>query len=81
MKRRSFTFRLFLRLLPVLALAAALPWLLAYWLDHGWAVAIVSTAILLALMWWALRRATAPVRSLMRALSGTTSSYLSLIHI
>lgn len=28
MKRRSFTFRLFLRLLPVLALAAALPWLL-----------------------------------------------------
>jgi len=26
MKRRSFTFRLFLRLLPVLALAAAFPW-------------------------------------------------------
>ena len=36
MKRRSFTFRLFLRLLPVLALAAALPWLLAYWMNHGW---------------------------------------------
>ncbi|WP_116896428.1 FAD-dependent oxidoreductase [Pseudomonas syringae] len=75
MKRRSFTFRLFLRLLPVLALAAALPWLLAYWMDHGWVVTSVSAALLLALMWWTLRRATAPVRSLMRALSGTTSSY------
>lgn len=75
MKRSSFTFRLFLRLLPVLALAAAGPWLLAYWMDRGWLVALVSTALLLALMWWTLRRATAPVRSLLRALSGTTSSY------
>ncbi|MCC7633676.1 sensor histidine kinase [Stenotrophomonas rhizophila] len=75
MKRGSFTFRLFLRLLPVLALAAALPWALAFWMDHGWAVALVSAGILLALMWWSLRRATAPVRSLLRALSGTTSSY------
>ncbi|AEM52859.1 sensor histidine kinase [Stenotrophomonas maltophilia] len=75
MKRRSFTFRLFLRLLPVLALAAALPWLLAYWMNHGWVVTTASAVILLALMWWTLRRATAPVRSLMRALSGTTSSY------
>ena len=75
MSRRSFTFRLFLRLLPVLALAAAGPWLLAYWLDHGWAVTLISTLALLALMWWTLRRATAPVRSLLRALSGTTSSY------
>ena len=75
MGRRSFTFRLFLRLLPVLALAAAGPWLLAYWMDHGWAVTLVSTVLLLALMWWTLRRATAPVRSLLRALSGTTSSY------
>jgi len=75
MKRTSFTFRLFLRLLPVLALAAAGPWLLAYWMDRGWLVALVSSAGLLALMWWTLRRATAPVRSLLRALSGTTSSY------
>jgi len=75
MKRSSFTFRLFLRLLPVLALAAALPWALAFWMDHGWVVALVSAAVLLALMWWSLRRATAPVRSLLRALSGTTSSY------
>lgn len=75
MKRTSFTFRLFLRLLPVLALAAAGPWLLAFWLDHGWLVTLVSGMVLLALMWWTLRRATAPVRSLLRALSGTTSSY------
>ncbi len=75
MKLRSFTFRLFLRLLPVLALAAALPWLLAYWMDRGWVVVLTSTLILLALMWWALRRATAPIRSLLRALAGTTSSY------
>lgn len=61
MKRRSFTLRLFLRLLPVLALAAALPWLLAYWMDHGWVVTTVSALILLSLMWWTLRRATAPV--------------------
>lgn len=75
MKRSSFTFRLFLRLLPVLALAAAGPWLLAYWMDEGWLVTLVSTVALLILMWWTLRRATAPVRSLLRALSGTTSSY------
>lgn len=75
MKRTSFTFRLFLRLLPVLALAAAGPWLLAYWMDQGWLVTLVSAVALLVLMWWTLRRATAPVRSLLRALSGTTSSY------
>ena len=75
MKRRSFTFLLFLRLLPVLALAAALPWLLAYWMNHGWWVTGISSVVLLSLMWWSLRRATAPVRSLMRALAGTTSSY------
>jgi two-component system nitrogen regulation sensor histidine kinase NtrY len=75
MNQRSFTFQLFLRLLPVLALAAALPWLLAYWMDHGWGVAILSGIVLLALMWFSLNRAIAPVRSLMRALSGVVSSY------
>ena len=34
MLRRSLTLRLFLRLLPVLALAAALPWAFAYWIDR-----------------------------------------------
>ncbi|MBD8641995.1 ATP-binding protein [Stenotrophomonas sp. CFBP 13724] len=75
MRQRSFTFQLFLRLLPVLALAAALPWLLAYWMDHGWGVAILSGIVLLGLMWFSLNRAIAPVRSLMRALSGVVSSY------
>jgi nitrogen fixation/metabolism regulation signal transduction histidine kinase len=73
--RRSFTFGLFLRLLPVLALAAAMPWLLAYWMDRGWEVVACSALLLLALMWWTLRRATAPMRSLFRALAGTVSSY------
>ncbi|MBD8695782.1 ATP-binding protein [Stenotrophomonas sp. CFBP 13718] len=75
MKPRSLTVRLFLRLLPVLALAAALPWLLAYWMDHGWAVALLSGIVLLSLMWISLSRAIAPVRSVMRALSGVVSSY------
>lgn len=75
MMTRSFTFRLFVRLLPVLALAAATPWLLAYWFDRGWEVMVFSGVALLLLMWWVLRRATAPVRSLFRALAGTTSSY------
>lgn len=73
--RRSFTVGLFLRLLPVLALAAAMPWLLAYWMDSGWEVVTFSALSLLALMWWTLRRATAPMRSLFRALAGTVSSY------
>ncbi|MBD7922483.1 sensor histidine kinase [Xanthomonas bonasiae] len=73
--RRSFTVGLFLRLLPVLALAAAMPWLLAYWMDRGWEVVTFSALLLLALMWWTLRRATAPMRSLFRALAGTVSSY------
>ena len=75
MRSRSFTFTLFLRLLPVLALAAALPWLLAYWMDHGWLVVVTSAIVVLGAMWYALHRATSPIRSLLRALSGTTSSY------
>lgn len=75
MWNRSFTFSLFLRLLPVLALAAALPWFMAYWLDRGWQVAAISAVVLLAAMWFSLSRATAPMRSLFRALAGTTSSY------
>lgn len=75
MWQRSFTFSLFLRLLPVLALAAALPWFMAYWMDRGWQVAAVSVVVLLSAMWFSLSRATAPMRSLFRALAGTTSSY------
>jgi hypothetical protein len=55
--RRTLFLRLFVRLLPVLALAAALPWTFAYWIDRGWVVAVSSTVILLTLAWWSLRRA------------------------
>jgi two-component system nitrogen regulation sensor histidine kinase NtrY len=71
----GITLRLFIRLLPVLALAAALPWTLAYWIDHGWAVTLVSALVLLGLMWWSLRRALAPLRALFRALAGGVNSY------
>ena len=75
MIRRSLTFGLFLRLLPVLALAAALPWAFAYWIDRGWILAGLSVAVLLALMWWSLRRALAPLRALFRALAGSVNTY------
>ena len=75
MIRRSLAFSLFLRLLPVLVLAAALPWMLAYWVDRGWIVAALSAAVLLALMWWSLRRALAPLRALFRALESSVNTY------
>jgi len=75
MIRRNLTLRLFLRLLPVLALAAALPWTFAYWVDRGWILAVLSIVVLLALMWWALRRALAPLNALFRALAGSVNTY------
>ncbi|KAF1686663.1 ATP-binding protein [Pseudoxanthomonas broegbernensis] len=75
MIRRTLTLRLFLRLLPVLALAAALPWAFAYWIDRGWVLACTSLAVLLALMWWSLHRALAPMRALFRALAGSVNTY------
>ncbi|WP_374321776.1 sensor histidine kinase [Pseudoxanthomonas kaohsiungensis] len=75
MIRRNLTLRLFLRLLPVLALAAALPWAFAYWIDRGWILAALSVVVLLALMWWALRRALAPLNALFRALAGSVNTY------
>ena len=73
--RRTVTLRLFLRLLPVLALAAALPWTFAYWIDRGWILAVVASAILLGLMWLSLQRALAPLRALFRALAGSVNTY------
>ena len=75
MSRRSLTLRLFLRLLPVLTLAAALPWAFAYWIDRGWLLASLSVVLLLALMWWSLHRALAPLRALFRALAGSVNTY------
>ena len=73
--RRTVTLRLFLRLLPVLALAAALPWTFAYWIDRGWILAVVASALLLGLMWLSLQRALAPLRALFRALAGSVNTY------
>ncbi len=75
MSRRPLTLRLFLRLLPVLALAAALPWTIAYWIDRGWVLVTLSVLVLLALMWWSLHRALAPLRALFRALAGSVNTY------
>ena len=75
MIRRTLTLRLFVRLLPVLALAAALPWAFAYWIDRGWLLASLSVVLLLALMWWSLHRALAPLRALFRALAGSVNTY------
>ena len=75
MIRRTLTLRLFLRLLPVLALAAALPWAFGYWIDRGWLLAVLSVVILLGLMWWSLYRALAPLRALFRALAGSVNTY------
>ncbi|WP_447730931.1 sensor histidine kinase [Pseudoxanthomonas suwonensis] len=73
--RRSLFLRLFVRLLPVLALAAALPWTFAYWINHGWVIAAISTTIVLLLAWWSLRRALAPLNSLFRAIAGSVNTY------
>jgi len=75
MIRRSLTTGLFLRLVPVLALAAAIPWVLAYWMNQALWLALVSGALLLGLMWWVLRRALSPLNALFRALAGTVNSY------
>src|SRR5690606_4947494 len=72
---RSLTLRLFLRLLPVLVLAAALPWTVAYWIDRGWVLLVLSVLVLLGLMWWSLQRALAPLRALFRALAGSVNTY------
>ena len=72
---RTLTLRLFVRLLPVLALAAFLPWAFAYWIDRGWVLAVLSVLVLLGLMWWSLHRALAPMRALFRALAGSVNTY------
>jgi hypothetical protein len=51
-----------------------LPWLLAYWMDRGWVVAVPSVLVLLAVM-VDTAPALAPLRSLIRALAGSVNSY------
>lgn len=73
--RYTLTLRLFIRLLPLLLLAAAVPWILAYWVNQAWWLGLMSAVILLLLMWWTLNRALAPLHSLFRALSTSVGSY------
>lgn len=73
--RYTLSLRLFLRLLPLLVLAAAVPWILAFWVNQAWWLGMISAVILLLLMWWTLNRALAPLHSLFRALSTSVGSY------
>ncbi|MFT3763296.1 MAG: ATP-binding protein [Pseudoxanthomonas sp.] len=80
MIRRSLAGRLLLWLLPLLALAIALPLLLSRWLDDAgsdswWLVALVSALAIVPLAAWMVRRALSPLHSLFRALAGSINSY------
>ena len=74
MKPLSLTTRLSLRLLPLIAvLVAAAVWLGERWLQPVWAVP--AFMLIALLLWLGVHQATAPLRSLMRALAGLTASY------
>jgi nitrogen fixation/metabolism regulation signal transduction histidine kinase len=73
--RRSLAGRLLAWLLPLLALAVALPLLLMRWLDDAWLVALLSLTVVLPLVALAIRHALAPLRSLLRALTGSVHTY------
>jgi len=75
MIRRSLAGRLLLWLLPLLALAIALPLLLARWIDDAWLVALLSALAVLPLAAWIVRRALRPLNALLRALSGSVHTY------
>jgi two-component system, NtrC family, nitrogen regulation sensor histidine kinase NtrY len=74
MTLRTLTTQLCLRLLPSLAvLVGAAVGLGERWQQPAWA--IPSALLMLGLLWLAVHQATAPLRSLMRALAGLTASY------
>jgi two-component system, NtrC family, nitrogen regulation sensor histidine kinase NtrY len=75
MMRRSLDGRLLAWLLPLLALAIALPLLLLQWLADVRLAALISGLIMLPAAMWTIRRALAPARSLFRALAGSVNSY------
>ncbi len=74
MIRRSLAGRLLLWLLPMLALAVALPLLLSRWLDDAWLVALLSALVVLPLAAWAIHRALRPLAVLFRALAGSVNT-------
>ena len=75
MIRRTLAGRLLLWLLPLLALAIALPLLLSRWIDDAWLVALLSALVVLPLAAWILRNALQPLNALFRALAGSVHTY------
>ena len=74
MKPLSLTTRLSLRLLlPLAVLVAIAVWIDDHWSQASWA--IPAGTLMIVLLWLIVHQATAPLRSLMRALAGLTASY------
>jgi nitrogen fixation/metabolism regulation signal transduction histidine kinase len=73
--RRSLAGRLLAWLLPLLAVAVALPLLLSRWLGDAWLAALLSLIVVLPLALLAIWHALAPLRSLLRALTGSVHTY------
>ncbi|MEL1265398.1 HAMP domain-containing sensor histidine kinase [Pseudoxanthomonas putridarboris] len=75
MIRRSLPGRILAWLLPLLALAIALPVLLSHWLQDDVLAMTLSALVVLPLAMWAIRRGLRSTRSLFRALAGSVNSY------
>ena len=58
-----------------MALAVALAFILAQWLQPAWLAGAAAVALLLPLLGYHVHRAFAPMHSLFRALAGTVASY------
>lgn len=75
MIRRSLPGRILAWLLPLLALAIALPVLLSHWLQDDVLAMTLSALVVLPLAMWAIRHGLRSTRSLFRALAGSVNSY------
>lgn len=75
MIRRSLAGRVLTWLLPLLALAIALPLLLSHWLQDDKLALLLSALVVLPLAMWAIKRGLRSTHSLFRALAGGVNSY------